>query len=590
MAESEPKGERRGLAKRLGSWALRALGLFVILEPIWMLLPFAGFLYGSVLHIQALNRDPRTAWLTHFVCPVLTGGLLGPVLVVVGFMLFCAGAAQIYTAKLRKSGLVTAGLYRFVRHPQYISLTLFGLGILLTWGRAVTFLAFFLMMFLYYYLAKSEERTCLRLFGEAYQRYRQRTSFIFPGDRRLRPLRAKLGPPRLPAPLRVGGAFLLGLAACLALMWGIDAAKRSLRTVPWRIAQVPLGPPDPLATALEVEAGEAGGIPFLRSGRLVVARGPWRAARSKAFAARVLLGVQRSAALDDFLAFLEQPEGHVAVVFCGRYEPAETPGRPGMRAGGGPGGRGPAPEPWGPNRLRLIFMRCRLEPGAGPVDALADRSRRRVVGGCIAKVDLGKGAEAEIVEGEVTIPGPGFPAERLWGRFVELFASRGANEEGEGGGDVPVPGRAETARLVLVQAPILRTRLDPGFADEIRDRLAASPAFRRQLRQRGAGGQVVAAAFPRPGPNWYREHHGKPQISVFVMLARLREGGAVDALFEPGGRRLLSAFTAELDLAVEPPADPVGAIATIGPWRDLEERWRFFLSGVGGGGLHVHRH
>ncbi len=34
----------------------------------------------------------------------------------------------------------------------------------------------------------------------------------------------------------------------------------------------------------------------------------------------------------------------------------------------------------------------------------------------------------------------------------------------------------------------------------------------------------------------------------------------------------------------------VGAISTIGPRRDLEERRRFFLSGIGGSGAPLHSH
>jgi len=100
--------ESAGL-KRVGQGLLKVLSLFVILEPIWMLLPFAGFLYGSVLHIQTLNRNPTTAWLTHFVFPVLTLGWVGPALVLVGVALFLVGAGQIYWAKFRRSGLVTKG-------------------------------------------------------------------------------------------------------------------------------------------------------------------------------------------------------------------------------------------------------------------------------------------------------------------------------------------------------------------------------------------------------------------------------------------------------------------------------------------------
>jgi len=117
------KDKPRSIAGRIGQGLLKVLTLFVILEPIWMLLPFAGFLYGSVLQIQTLNRNPQTSWLTHFVFPVLTLGWTGPIMVVAGLVVFFIGAGQIYWAKFRRSGIVTGGLYRFVRHPQYIALT-----------------------------------------------------------------------------------------------------------------------------------------------------------------------------------------------------------------------------------------------------------------------------------------------------------------------------------------------------------------------------------------------------------------------------------------------------------------------------------
>ena len=94
MEASKTGGERRSVGARLGEWALKIVGFFVILEPIWMLLPFAGFLYGSGLQIERLNRSPYTSWLTHFVFPVMTLGPVGPLLVIVGFALFLVGAGQ----------------------------------------------------------------------------------------------------------------------------------------------------------------------------------------------------------------------------------------------------------------------------------------------------------------------------------------------------------------------------------------------------------------------------------------------------------------------------------------------------------------
>ena len=581
--ETAAKTETRGLWRRAGAAGLKVLGAFVILEPIWMLLPFAGFLYGSVLQIENLGRHPSTAWLTHFVFPVLTLGWLGPVLVAVGSMLFLAGAGQIYWAKIRKSGLVTNGLYRFVRHPQYISLVLFGAGILLTWGRAITFLAFWLMMFLYYYLAGSEERTCLRLFGSAYERYREHTSFIIPGDRLLRPVFAKLPDLRLPAPLRVAGAFAVTMGLCLVSIWLIDVIKERVRTVPYTTATVPFGPPQQAALRLPVTGGEVAGIPFAQAGRVAVVRGPWRNAWATGFAERVLGRLRQSKALEAFLAFLDEPGGDAAIIFCAPFERPEEPGTPGMREGGAPGGRGPAPDPLGPDRARLVMMRCSLAPGASIADALADRSKRQIRGACIAPVNLGRPEAEDVVEGGIQRPGPGFPGEERWDFFLRQLAERDAAGTPPPSEPV-VPGRADSGRLVLVNAPILRTRLEPAFATEILDRLCGSARFRDQMRKSGVGGEVVAVAFPRPGPNWYREHHGTPEISIFVVLARLRGGAAPDGLFERGGRELLGAFIADMDFAIEPSRDSVGEITIIGPRRDLEERWEFFLSGIGAGG------
>ena len=117
---------------------------------------------------------------------------------------------------------------------------------------------------------------------------------------------------------------------------------------------------------------------------------------------------------------------------------------------------------------------------------------------------------------------------------------------------------------------------------EIAARLAESSRFKRQLRNSGAGGNVVAVAFPRPGENWYREHHRKPQVSVFVILAQITDGSNAEMLFKPGGRRLLGAFIADLDFKIERPGDSVEQVTVVGSRRDLEERWTFFLSGVGG--------
>jgi protein-S-isoprenylcysteine O-methyltransferase Ste14 len=160
------------------------VGAFIIiLEPFWMLLPFAGFLYGSLCNLEFLKDNHFTIGLLYFVFPVQTLMPLAIVLSITGILIFLVGALQIYTAKSRKSGMVKTGVYSKLRHPQYTGLTVFCIGILLTWGRLISFFAFFLMLFLYYFLARKEEKICLKQFGKDYRDYMKTSYFLFPGDR-----------------------------------------------------------------------------------------------------------------------------------------------------------------------------------------------------------------------------------------------------------------------------------------------------------------------------------------------------------------------------------------------------------------------
>jgi protein-S-isoprenylcysteine O-methyltransferase Ste14 len=234
-APAPPLRNRRwGIFLRLGAF-------FLILEPVWMLLPFAGFLYGSVMHIEALSENPYTARLVYFVFPVHSLFPLGPILVLIGLLIFLTGAIQIYVGKIAKKGLIRTGIYRKFRHPQYLALTVFGLGILLTWGRFITFIAFFVMLWLYYFLAKSEEQHCRALFGRKYDAYRATTYFLFPGEHLLLAGFRRLPTANFPPWARVLISFLLvlGLAVATGLLL-ISARAVTRNTLPVIVGAYPL--------------------------------------------------------------------------------------------------------------------------------------------------------------------------------------------------------------------------------------------------------------------------------------------------------------------------------------------------------------
>lgn len=80
----------------------------------------------------------------------------------------------------RTGGLVTTGIYRYIRHPMYGSLLLLNWGIYfkhLTWGRLV--LAGFASLMLYL-TARMEEKEDIAVFGDQYRDYIKRSKRFIP--------------------------------------------------------------------------------------------------------------------------------------------------------------------------------------------------------------------------------------------------------------------------------------------------------------------------------------------------------------------------------------------------------------------------
>lgn len=126
---------------------------------------------------------------------------------------------------------MTGGLYRWVRHPQYSALGVLGLGLLLLWPRYYLLLAFVTMGFLYFALARAEERLMLRIHGEGYRSYLLSTSAFFPGDRHV----MRLGPPppaSFAGVLRGAGTWTLALVVAFAGALGVSAATIMNRPIP----------------------------------------------------------------------------------------------------------------------------------------------------------------------------------------------------------------------------------------------------------------------------------------------------------------------------------------------------------------------
>jgi protein-S-isoprenylcysteine O-methyltransferase Ste14 len=179
------------MTKSRGLFGGAILLYFIIaLEVLIMISPFAAFFYAAFNPVLLfLAQGPATRWLAAFFLPhmVLPPGLLlkavrvaGSVFFVGGTVVFLACAGQVYFHQLLRRGPALGGLYRWIRHPQYLALALTGLGLAILWPRFLTIVLWTVMVGLYYLLAKDEERRMVNQFGHQYREYMTHTGMFLP--------------------------------------------------------------------------------------------------------------------------------------------------------------------------------------------------------------------------------------------------------------------------------------------------------------------------------------------------------------------------------------------------------------------------
>ena len=107
---------------------------------------------------------------------------IGLGIVVMGITLIFKGWYLVYKAQA-EDRLVTEGIYSVMRHPQYTGIYLALFGQIVHWPTLPTLVLFPLIVWLYYHLAKREEKEMLENFGHEYEMYRQQVPMFFPRPR-----------------------------------------------------------------------------------------------------------------------------------------------------------------------------------------------------------------------------------------------------------------------------------------------------------------------------------------------------------------------------------------------------------------------
>ncbi len=270
-------------------WASAAFYALVALEFFYMASPFAAYFYSVYgPGLDVLGESRLASWLVGFFLPHIVAqtysplvdahNVVGAILTIAGIAGFAVGAYQVYAAKLRRGEMVSGGIYRWIRHPQYLALMVASFGMLLLWPRFLVLFGFVTVVFVYLLLARSEERQCAHKF-DGYADYMQRTGMFLP--------RVVEAPFRLIAMPRPGLwralAWLLCYLATLAIAvvaaravqshaigslsayYTDDAAYISVGRLPEKeiadLAAIALA--DPIVTAAIRQAREGGNARFL---------------------------------------------------------------------------------------------------------------------------------------------------------------------------------------------------------------------------------------------------------------------------------------------------------------------------------------
>ncbi|KKM11301.1 isoprenylcysteine carboxyl methyltransferase [Clostridiales bacterium PH28_bin88] len=105
------------------------------------------------------------------------------ILLILALVIISVGWRKIHSGR---GELVTEGIYKYIRHPQYTGFFLIIISFLVQWPTLVTLIMAPVLVCMYRYLARKEEQQLLELFGENYRQYMRTTNRFFPSVASLR--------------------------------------------------------------------------------------------------------------------------------------------------------------------------------------------------------------------------------------------------------------------------------------------------------------------------------------------------------------------------------------------------------------------
>jgi protein-S-isoprenylcysteine O-methyltransferase Ste14 len=102
--------------------------------------------------------------------------IVGTWITLAGVILVILGCRKIY----KTEGLVTDGIYNYVRHPQYTGFLLIIFGWILHWPTLLGLIFLPILFIAFYWLARREEYQLEQIFGNDYKEYKKTAQGFIP--------------------------------------------------------------------------------------------------------------------------------------------------------------------------------------------------------------------------------------------------------------------------------------------------------------------------------------------------------------------------------------------------------------------------
>ena len=156
--------ETFGFSQRLASVMTWIVSFYVAMQ---------GMTASIYTILWVFGTEPR-GWFSLDTLPL---EILGIGLFFIGGILVMLGWSKIFK---NRENLVTDGIYKYVRHPQYTGILLATLSLIIYRFSPISALLWPVLVIIYYRLAKKEEREVEQEFGEKYREYRRKVSMFIP--------------------------------------------------------------------------------------------------------------------------------------------------------------------------------------------------------------------------------------------------------------------------------------------------------------------------------------------------------------------------------------------------------------------------